>query len=252
MVDWIFRNEEYTELYHQYFTEFLDSVDITAIIDEAYALIAPYVEMDPTAFCTYEEFETGVETLRSFCEKRTESVRGQLDGTIPSTDAGQQADSSALVDTSALTLSDMGSMGGGGEGGFPGGGGNPFGGGPGRDATQQGSAPGGGETGFGGDNGEASSAGGGPAPGGNEAGSAGGENSSAGGEAPSAVPDAAQEQENAGRPSAPDGFDPGTRPDAPFSAQTGTKTANWTILLVSAAVLIGGLLTAFLYKRKKA
>ena len=66
MVDWIFQNEEYTELYHQYFAEFLDTVDITAIIDEAYALIAPYVEKDPTAFCTYEEFEAGVETLRSF------------------------------------------------------------------------------------------------------------------------------------------------------------------------------------------
>ena len=213
MVDWIFQNEEYTELYHQYFAEFLDTVDITAIIDEAYALIAPYVEKDPTAFCTYEEYEAGVETLRSFCEKRSESVRGQLEGTIPSTDAGQQADSSALVDASALTLSDMGSMGGGGEGGFPGGG---------------------------------------PAPGGNEAGSAGGENSSAGGEAPSAAHGAAQEQKTAERPSAPDGFDPGEWADAPFSAQTGTKTASWTILLVSAAVLIGGLLTAFLYKRKKA
>ncbi len=141
MVDWIFQKEEYTELYHQYFAEFLDSVDITAIIDEAYALIAPYVEKDPTAFCTYEEFETGVETLRSFCEKRTESVRGQLDGTIPSTDAGQQADSSALIDASALTLSDMGSMGVGGEGVFPGGG-SPFGGGgPGQDAPQAAKRP---------------------------------------------------------------------------------------------------------------
>ena len=219
MVDWIFQKEEYTELYHQYFAEFLDSVDITAIIDEAYALIALYVEKDPTAFCTYEEFETGVETLRSFCEKRTESVRGQLDGTIPSTDAGQQADSSALIDASALTLSDMGSMGGGGENGFPGGG-SPFGGGgPGQDAPQQGRAP-------------------------------GGEASSAGGDASSSAQGAAQEQETAERPSAPDGFDPGTRPDAPFSSETGAKTINWPILLISAAVLIGGLLAAFLYKRK--
>ncbi|MDO4989898.1 MAG: CotH kinase family protein [Eubacteriales bacterium] len=113
MADWIFRSEAYTELYHQYFSEFLDSVDIAALIDETAALIAPYVEKDPTAFCTYEEFETGVAALKSFCEKRTESVRGQLDGTIPSTDEGQEADPSALVDASGLTLSDMGSMGGG-------------------------------------------------------------------------------------------------------------------------------------------
>ena len=116
MVDWIFGNEEYTELYHQYFAEFLDTVDVSGMIDETYDLIAPYVEKDPTAFCTYDEFETGVSTMRSFCEKRTESIRGQLDGTIPSTDAGQKEDSSALIDTSGLTLSDMGSMGGGNDG----------------------------------------------------------------------------------------------------------------------------------------
>ena len=120
MADWIFQSEAYTELYHQYFSEFLDSVDVGALIDETVALIAPYVEKDPTAFCTCEEFETGVAALKSFCEKRTESVRGQLDGTIPSTDEGQEADSSALIDASDLTLSDMGSMGGGAGG--PGGG----------------------------------------------------------------------------------------------------------------------------------
>jgi len=118
MADWIFSNAEYTALYHQYFAEFLQNVDITAIIDEAAALIAPYVEKDPTAFCSYEEFQAGAAALREFCRLRTKSVRGQLDGVIPSTDAGQQADSSALVDTSGLDLAALGSMGmGGGMGG---------------------------------------------------------------------------------------------------------------------------------------
>ena len=40
-------------------------------------LIASYVEQDPTKFCTYEEFETGVDTLKSFCLLRAESIRGQ-------------------------------------------------------------------------------------------------------------------------------------------------------------------------------
>ena len=122
MADWIFASEEYTAKYHELMAEFLDSFDLDAFISQTAALIAPYVEKDPSKFCTYEEFETGVETLRAFCALRSESVRGQLDGTIPSTDEGQSADSSALVDASALTLSDLGSMGGGG-GGFPGGGG---------------------------------------------------------------------------------------------------------------------------------
>ncbi len=126
LADWIFRSEEYTELYHRYFAEFLDTVDIESMINETCALIAPYVEKDPTAFCTLEEFEAGVAALRSFCEKRTESVRGQLEGTIPSTDEAQQADPASLVNASDLTLSDMGSMGGG-KGGF----GASFGGSPG-------------------------------------------------------------------------------------------------------------------------
>ena len=114
MADWMFRDEAYTALYHQYLQEFLDSVDILGIIDRAHTLIAPYVqreeEADLDTFCTYAEFETGAETLRNFCQLRIESVQGQLNGSIPSTDDGQTADSSALVDASSVTLSDMGSM----------------------------------------------------------------------------------------------------------------------------------------------
>ncbi len=121
MVGWIFSDEDYTEMYHEYFAEFLADVDISGIIDNAYDLIAEYVEKDPTKFCTYEEFEKGVSTLRKFCQLRSESVQGQLDGTIPSTTEGQNEDNSALIDASSITLSDMGTMGmGGGKGGFGG------------------------------------------------------------------------------------------------------------------------------------
>ena len=120
MISWIFDIEEYTELYHKYFQEFLNSVDLSEMIEETAVLIDEYVEKDPTKFCTYEEFLTGVEAIKSFCELRTESVQGQLDGTIPSTSSGQSTDSSALIDTGALNTSDMGSMGGN-RGGFGGG-----------------------------------------------------------------------------------------------------------------------------------
>ena len=122
MWGWIVNSEEYLEQYHELFAEFLDSVDIIGMIDETREMIAPYVEKDPTAFCTYEEFEQGVDTLRSFCSLRIDSIRGQLDGAIPSTDDGQSADSSALIAASNLNLSDLGSMNnGGGFGGGPGG-----------------------------------------------------------------------------------------------------------------------------------
>ena len=99
MIDWIFNSEEYTEQYHQYFREFLDTVDAAEIISRAKELIVPYVEKDPTKFCTYEEFEKGVETLAAFCDLRSQSISLQL--------AGEEAD----VDVSSLNLSDMGTMG---------------------------------------------------------------------------------------------------------------------------------------------
>ncbi len=122
MADWIFASPEYTDLYHQYFEDFLRTADPAGILAETRALIAPYVERDPTKFCTLEEFQAGVSALETFCALRTESVSGQLSGAIPATDQGQAGDPNSLVDASSLTLSDLGTMGmGGGPGKAPGG-----------------------------------------------------------------------------------------------------------------------------------
>lgn len=122
MLAWIFSNEEYTELYHKYFAEFIvsyfDSGYFSEMIETTREMIAPFVESDATKFCTYEEFQTGVDTLKEFCLLRAESVRGQLDGTIASTSDGQTQDSSSLIDASTLNISDMGSMGNGKGGGM--------------------------------------------------------------------------------------------------------------------------------------
>ena len=113
MWNWILSDESCTEMYHQYFAEFLNTVDVQAIIDNAYNLIKSYVEKDPTAFYTYEEFETGVETMRQFCALRSESISMQLAN-------GETTTNMNYVDASGLTTSDMGSMGGkGGFGGMP-------------------------------------------------------------------------------------------------------------------------------------
>lgn len=133
MLAWIFADGTYTEFYHQYFAEFIaeyfDSGYFTEMLDQVEALIAPYVEKDPTKFCAYEEFQTGVDTLREFCLLRAESVSGQLEGAIPATSDGQAADSTSLIDASHIAISDMGSMNSGGMGGGRGG----FGGFPGDD-----------------------------------------------------------------------------------------------------------------------
>ena len=112
MLAWIFENQEYTDLYHQYFAEFIekyfDSGYFEEMIDNVSSMIAPYVEKDPTKFCTYEEFETGIAVLREFCLLRAESISGQLNGTIGSTADTQSADT--LIDAGELEITDMGSM----------------------------------------------------------------------------------------------------------------------------------------------
>ena len=101
MLAWIFSSEEYTQLYHQYFSQFLaewfDSGAFAQVFQQVVDLITPYVEKDPTKFCTTEEFQAGVEALEDFCLLRAQSVQGQLEGAIPSTDDGQSTDSSSLV-----------------------------------------------------------------------------------------------------------------------------------------------------------
>ena len=64
-------------------------------------MIRPYVEKDPTKFCTTEDFDKGVETLSKFVSLRAEAVSRQLNG------------DDAAVETGDLDLSVMGSMGGG-------------------------------------------------------------------------------------------------------------------------------------------
>ncbi|MCI6925942.1 MAG: CotH kinase family protein [Butyricicoccus porcorum] len=114
MLAWIFSNETYTEQYHQYFAEWIadyfDSGYFSDMIDRVQEMIAPYVEKDPTKFCTYEEFETGIETLKEFCLLRADSVRGQLDGSIASTSDGRAQNPDGRIDASDLTISDMGTM----------------------------------------------------------------------------------------------------------------------------------------------
>lgn len=113
---------EYQEQYHAYLQEILDEyfnsglfLSTIRTIDN---LISPYIQNDPTAFYTYEEYQAGVEALKEFGLLRAQSIEGQLNGTIPSTTEGQEADPSALIDAGDLSLTAMGTQGGGGMGGM--------------------------------------------------------------------------------------------------------------------------------------
>lgn len=118
LISVLFENEEYLERYHGYLNELLEKYftdgKFNSKIDELDNLIGSYVQSDPTAFYTYEKYQTAIEAFKNLGNLRAESVSGQLDGTVPSTAAEQKTASDKLVDASSVTMSELGS----GMGGF--------------------------------------------------------------------------------------------------------------------------------------
>ena len=121
LFDFVLENEEYKTRYHEYYErlvneylyggKFLETYNrITMQIDEL-------VKTDPNSMYSYDEYAKGIEVLYDAVMLRAESIKGQLDGTIPSTSEAQKTETSKLVDASQLNLSHLGQfMNGGGFG----------------------------------------------------------------------------------------------------------------------------------------
>ena len=120
--DTLMEDETYHSQYYAYLqqlvSEYINGGGFDAFYERVRSQIDELVETDPTAFYSYDEYLTAVDTLYQVVKLRGESIQGQLDGTIPSTESTQRS-SDALVDASTLDISVMGSMNtGGGGGGF--------------------------------------------------------------------------------------------------------------------------------------
>lgn len=111
--DTLMADETYHSQYYAYLqqlvSEYIDGGGFDTFYERVRSQIDTLVETDPTAFYSYEEYLTAAETLYQVVKLRGQSIRGQLDGTIPST-AEKQRESDALIDASSLDLSAMGSM----------------------------------------------------------------------------------------------------------------------------------------------
>lgn len=124
--DTLLEKETYHSQYEAYLqqlvSEYINGGGFDAFYERVRSQIDELVETDPTAFYSYDEYETAAETLYQVVKLRGQSIQGQLDGTIPSTEEAQR-DSDALVDASDLDVSVMGTMnmGGGNGAGGPGG-----------------------------------------------------------------------------------------------------------------------------------
>ena len=120
--DTLMEDETYHSQYYAYLqqlvSEYINGGGFDAFYERVRSQIDELVETDPTAFYSYEEYLTAADTLYQVVKLRGQSIQGQLDGTIPSTEEAQRS-SDALVDASTLDLSVMGSMNtDGGGGGF--------------------------------------------------------------------------------------------------------------------------------------
>ena len=110
--DALLENEEYLARYHEYLQQLVDEYVYGGRFDEVYNRIRSQIDTlvaeDPTAFYDYDEYLTAVDMLYKTVKLRAESIEGQLNGTIPSTDGGQREDPSALIDASEIDIECMG------------------------------------------------------------------------------------------------------------------------------------------------
>ena len=110
----LMKNNEYYKQYYTYYdkliAEYFESGYFKEFTNKTTELISPYVEKDPTAFCSYEDYLLAVDTIEKFCLLRAESVRGQLEGTIPSTIKEQEQNKNKFIDASEIWLPDMGEI----------------------------------------------------------------------------------------------------------------------------------------------
>ena len=119
--DALLENDEYRAKYHEYLQMLVDEYVNGGKFDETYnqirTRIDSLVETDPTAFYDFDEYQLAADYLYKTIKLRAESIEGQLNGTIPSTDEGQRADSSSFVDGSEIDVKAMGQFNMGGMGG---------------------------------------------------------------------------------------------------------------------------------------
>ena len=103
-------NEETLAQYHAYCNEllsdFFENGQYDTLFAQVYEQIRPYIEKNLT-FYTTEKFDKGAEAINAYCHLRAESVREQLNGTIPTTAEGQKNAPETLINTDTLNLTDL-------------------------------------------------------------------------------------------------------------------------------------------------
>lgn len=91
-------------------TEYIDSGWLENYLRSQTELILPYVISDPTSGVSEERFAEAVKSVYDFCILRSESIRGQLNGTIPTTAQAQNEHPETLINASNFSCPDSNSF----------------------------------------------------------------------------------------------------------------------------------------------
>ena len=111
MWNWILSDESYLKEYHDTLSELLSIIGSGEFQKESarvYDLILPYIEKDPKAFYTQDQFKKAYETVLRFTELRAESVQRQVNGQLAARSELQAKEDQ--VDASGISIKDMGSL----------------------------------------------------------------------------------------------------------------------------------------------
>lgn len=105
---------EYKEAYHNDLESAIASYFESGLyekrIDQLDVLIGDYVREDATAFYSYDEYRASLPVLKAFGRLRAQSIRGQLEGIIPSTTETQKNEQEKLIQADSINLSLLGSQ----------------------------------------------------------------------------------------------------------------------------------------------
>ena len=111
LLDKLLEVPEYKERYREYLRRivegYFDSGLFEETINNTHAKIGEYVKNDVSGFYSYEQYIEALPNLTLLGILRAESITGQLNGTIPSSASGQNADFAALTDASSVNLSSL-------------------------------------------------------------------------------------------------------------------------------------------------
>lgn len=111
MWNWILSDEKYINEYHDTLSKLVDIIDSREFEKETGRvrdLILPYIEKDPKAYYTRDEFIKGYTTLLAFSKLRAESVRRQVNGQLATRSELQSQNDK--VDATGILIRDMGSV----------------------------------------------------------------------------------------------------------------------------------------------